>query len=329
MDDSFLMGSGQTIGDLNADIDRTFRRQGHTMIRPYEIAQGLSIHEFHRDEQLVIMLLDRIDRANVRMIQGRGGFGFLHEAGLIGGGGRQLRRKKFQGDVAVEDYLAKGYLPEALINFVALLGWNPGQGSTKEIYTLAELALAFDFAQVNKAGAVFDARKLDWLNAQYIKALPIVELVEKASPFLREKEFFTSAQDNRKTDEYVTRVTEIARERLTTLAEIGDEQRFLFVEPVVDSALLPWKGNSADTTTEALVRAKDILADIPDIDWTRQRLGEILLAEAGEKRGDFLWPLRVALSGAKQSPPPQDIAWVIGKDATLLRIRTSIRLISE
>jgi nondiscriminating glutamyl-tRNA synthetase len=236
---------------------------------------------------------------------------------------------KRQGDVAVEDYLAKGYLPEALINFVALLGWNPGQGSTKEIYTLAELALAFDFAQVNKAGAVFDARKLDWLNAQYIKALPIVELVEKASPFLREKEFFTSAQDNRKTDEYVTRVTEIARERLTTLAEIGDEQRFLFVEPVVDSALLPWKGNSADTTTEALVRAKDILADIPDIDWTRQRLGEILLAEAGEKRGDFLWPLRVALSGAKQSPPPQDIAWVIGKDATLLRIRTSIRLISE
>ncbi|NTW30945.1 MAG: glutamate--tRNA ligase, partial [Candidatus Moranbacteria bacterium] len=73
---------------------------------------------------------------------------------------------KRQGDVAVEDYLTKGYLPEALINFVALLGWNPGQGSTKEVFSLSELAEVFDFAQVNKAGAVFDTRKLDWLNAQ-------------------------------------------------------------------------------------------------------------------------------------------------------------------
>jgi nondiscriminating glutamyl-tRNA synthetase len=231
---------------------------------------------------------------------------------------------KRQGDVAVEEYLAKGYLPEALINFVALLGWNPGQGSTKEVFSLSELVDAFDFAQVNKAGAVFDTRKLDWLNAQYIKAMPVEELSRKVLPFLRQKPFYVSAPDERKTDEYVHRVVTIGQERLSVLSGIGDEHPFLFAEPDVDPSLLPWKGNSAEDTSAALENAKRILTDVADADWTRERLGEILLEAAGEKRGDFLWPLRVALSGTKQSPPPQDIAWVIGKKATVKRIDVSL-----
>lgn len=227
---------------------------------------------------------------------------------------------KRQGDVAVEDYLAKGYLPEALINFVALLGWNPGQGSTKEVFSLSELAEAFDFSQVNRAGAVFDTRKLDWLNARYIKAMPLSELVSRVMPFLRGKEFFLSAPDERKTEPYVGRVVEVGQERLTTLAGIGDEHPFLFDEPTIDPNLLPWKGNDAGATRESLERAQALLEGVVEADWTRERLGEILLEAAGEKRGDFLWPLRVALSGVKQSPPPQDIAWVIGKTSTLSRI---------
>jgi glutamyl-tRNA synthetase len=230
---------------------------------------------------------------------------------------------KRQGDVAVEDYLAKGYLPEALINFVALLGWNPGQGSTKEVFTLSELAEAFDFAQVNKAGAVFDTCKLDWLNAQYIKAMSIGELAERVRPFLEKKDLFIAASDNRKTDDYVRRVVTIGQERLTILSGIGDEHPFLFAEPVIDPVLLPWKGNSSEDTLAALARARDLIAGIPEADWTRERLGEILLSAAGEKRGDFLWPLRVALSGAIQSPPPQDIAWVIGKEDVLARITSA------
>jgi len=234
---------------------------------------------------------------------------------------------KRQGDVAVEDYLAKGYLPEALINFVALLGWNPGQGSTKEVFTLSELSETFDFAQVNKAGAVFDTRKLDWLNAQYIKALSVTELMRLAMPFLREKPFFVAAPEERKTDGFITRVVTIGQERLTTLAGIGDEHPFLFVDPIVDSALLPWKGNDIEATREALGNAKELLDKVSDTDWTRERLGEILLEAAGEKRGDFLWPLRVALSGTKQSPPPQDIAWVIGKTAAKSRIGSALNVI--
>jgi nondiscriminating glutamyl-tRNA synthetase len=230
---------------------------------------------------------------------------------------------KRQGDVAVEDYLAKGYLPEALINFVALLGWNPGQGSTKEIFTLSELAQAFDFAQVNKAGAVFDTRKLDWLNAQYIKMMSVDELTDRVGPFLEKKDYFIAATDTQKATEYVRRVVTVGQERLVKLSDIGDEHTFLFVEPSIDPVLLPWKGNTVADTLASLEKAGELLAGVSEADWTRERLGEILLEAAGEKRGDFLWPLRVALSGAKQSPPPQDIAWVIGKEAVLERTRVA------
>ena len=104
---------------------------------------------------------------------------------------------KRQGDVAVEDYLRKGYLPEALINFVALLGWNPGEGSTQEIFTTGELVKRFDLGHVHKGGAVFDIKKLDWLNAQYIKALTLDQLLEKSVPFFSQKTFFQSAGKSR------------------------------------------------------------------------------------------------------------------------------------
>lgn len=231
---------------------------------------------------------------------------------------------KRQGDVAVEDYLRKGYLPEALVNFVALLGWNPGQGSTQEIFSLDELVAAFDMAQVHKSGAVFDLRKLDWLNARYIKDLPTGALVARAKPIMETKEWFRNAPDERKTDEYVGRVLAVEQERLETFDEAGEGNPFFFAEPVVDPEMLPWKGNSAEDTEASLERARKILAQVPDEDWTRGKIGEILLDAAGDKRGDFLWPLRVALSGAKQSPPPQDIAWVIGRDAALSRIDSAL-----
>lgn len=235
---------------------------------------------------------------------------------------------KRQGDVAVEDYLKKGYLPEALVNFVALLGWNPGQGSTQEVFSLDGLVEAFDMAQVHKSGAVFDLRKLDWLNAHYIKSLPLDDLVARVRPVMETKTWFENASDECRTDEYLGRVLAIEQERLETFDAAGEGNPFFFAEPVVDPTLLPWKGKSIEETKTSLERARETLTRVSDEDWTRERLGEILLEAAGDTRGDFLWPLRVALSGERKSPPPQDIAWVIGRDATLSRVGAALDALS-
>jgi len=239
---------------------------------------------------------------------------------------------KRQGDVAVEDYLAKGYLKEALINFVALLGWNPGKGETQEIFTLAELQEKFDLTKVNKAGAVFDIKKLDWMNAEYIKRLPMDELFARTLPFFSEKEFFKEWRtangecSDTDADLFMKRVLSVERDRLVKLADIGDENPFFFVEPVVEKAMLPWKKSTEDGAKDALGRAVGVIEAVSDRDWTREKLGEILLEAAGDDRGGFLWPLRVALTGAEKSPPPSDIAWVIGKERTLFRIRSALSL---
>ncbi len=234
---------------------------------------------------------------------------------------------KRQGDVAVEDYLKKGYLKEALINFVALLGWNPGSGSTEEIFSLDELAAIFDLAQVHKAGAVFDLKKLDWMNAEYIKQLTLDDLYEKALPFLESR---IQNQESRIKNQnenvtFLKKVLAIEQERLAKLSDAGVNNPFFFAEPSYEAVLLNWKDNSAEATKEALEKAHGILENLTDIEWEKRDVIErILLEAAGEKRGDFLWPLRVALTGAQKSPSPSDCAWVLGRDMSLIRIRQAI-----
>ncbi len=233
---------------------------------------------------------------------------------------------KRQGDVAVEDYLAKGYLKEALINFVALLGWNPGEGSTQEIFSLEELTRVFDLKNVHKAGAVFDAKKLDWMNGEYIKKLSVDDLYEKMSTGgFFDKALVRDAEEEYKTAEYLKKVLAIEHERLTKLSDIGEQNPFFFSELAYDTALLHWKENTSETTKASLEKAMEILSELNSIEWDkRDILEKILLEAAGEKRGDFLWPLRVALTGLQKSPSPADCAWVLGKEASLDRIRGAL-----
>lgn len=241
---------------------------------------------------------------------------------------------KRQGDVAVEDYLAKGYLKEALINFVALLGWNPGKGETQEIFTLPELVERFDLAGVHKSGAVFDLKKLDWLNGEYIKKLPIDDLYERALPFISTKEFYGAWNANHEAwsdaekESFVKRALAIEQDRLAKLSDVGEENQFFFSEnpEYYDAVKLRWKANTAEETASALDAMKQVLISVPEGEWGREGIGNALLAAAGDRRGDFLWPLRMALSGKEKSPPPQDIAWVIGREASLARIEKALAL---
>jgi glutamyl-tRNA synthetase len=234
---------------------------------------------------------------------------------------------KRQGDVAVEDYIKKGYLPEAVVNFVALLGWHPGEGSTQEIFSLEELVEKFDLKKVHKGGAVFDLKKLDWLNAQYIKKLSIDDLYRKSLKFFEQKDFFGSASEEKKSKEYLKKVLTIEQERLNNLSEAGEGVKFFFQDADCDKSLLRWKEMSDSVLKDNLKRARGILESIPETKWTKEFLDKILLDSAGEKRGEFLWPLRVALTGAKKSPPPGEVAWVLGKKESIKRLEQAIKLL--
>lgn len=236
---------------------------------------------------------------------------------------------KRQGDVSVTDYVDKGYVKEAIVNFVALLGWNPGNGSEQEIFSLEELIDAFDVSKVHKAGAVFDLKKLDWINSQYIKNMNADELLRASLPFLGRKEWFGSVPEKRKREEYLARVLEIERERIAKLSDIGEGTPFLFFEPEIEHAMLSWKGAGIEETKDSLRRSLDLLETVADEIWTREHLQNVLFEAAGDKRGDLLWPLRVALTGAQKSPSPFDVAWVLGKEESLSRVRSALDLLSR
>lgn len=235
---------------------------------------------------------------------------------------------KRQGDVSVEDYIKKGYLREAIINFVVLLGWNLGEGSTQEIFPLSELKEIFDIKRVHKAGAVFDLKKLDWLNAQYIKKLSVDELYQKAVEFFKEKDFYISAKEDRKTEKYLKKVLTVERERLIKLLDVGEENKFFFVDDFkIDFEDIRWKDSSKEDTLENLTKAKIVLSEIADKNWQLEDIEKLLLQSAGDKRGDLLFPLRAVLTGEKRSPSPFQVAWVLGKEESIRRIDKALEFL--
>lgn len=239
---------------------------------------------------------------------------------------------KRQSDVAVEDYLKQGYLPEALLNFVVLLGWHPGQGKTQEIFTLPELTETFSLAQVHKSGAVFDLQKLEWMNREYIKSLSVDTLYGRiAAGHFFEQEIIKNAPQVMQTKAYLKRVLSVEQGRLTKLSDIGTTHTFFFIrKPAYAPSLLRWKQNPPAMTKASLQKARELLSVLPTAVWSEQAtLEKTLLDAAGDKRGDFLWPLRVALTGARHSPSPAEIAWVLGRDITLERLNQAIKIIDE
>lgn len=253
---------------------------------------------------------------------------FAHLPLLLDPSKKKLSKRK--GDKSVDGFLERGYLKEAILNFVALLGWNPGQGETQEIFSLEELVQKFSLENVNISGAVFDTQKLDWMNHLYImKKTPkdLVHLIRKGK-FLEKKEFYQKAPLLAQTDTYLEKVLTIEQERLVTLFEVGEKNQFFFTETLkYPPSLLVWKENSPEATREALKQAEKTFMEIKDDDWTQENLKRILLKGAGEKRGDFLWPLRVALTGIERSPSPMDVAWVLGKEESLRRVQKALVLL--
>lgn len=226
---------------------------------------------------------------------------------------------KRHGAAAVYEYKEQGYLPQAIVNFMALLGWHPEH--EREVFSKEELLKEFLLKRVQKAGAVFDLEKLNWLNKEHIKITDNKILAELISPFLK--------QDWQKSSEYLEKIIELEKPRLTVLKDIADKIDFFFKEPEFDKNLLKWKETqSLEDVKENLGKVYELLKEIPEREFRKEKIEEILMPFAEEKgRGDVLWPMRVALSGRKQSPGPFEIAEVLGKDKTLKRIENALSLI--
>lgn len=225
---------------------------------------------------------------------------------------------KRQGDVAVEDYLKKGYLPETLVNFVALLGWNPT--SDREVYSHDELRNLFDLAKVNKAGAVFNVEKLDWLNAQYIKTMPTERYLELTHPFIAELACDGSFAD---------RCLNLVRDRVTKPQDVTELTQFFFRDQLDYSTVsLTWKTQTKGDAKERLMAVRDAISsssesDALDVTSVESTI-KSLMTDKGWGNGDTLWPTRVALSGQEKSPGPFELVAAYGKERAIKRLNDAI-----
>jgi glutamyl-tRNA synthetase len=244
----------------------------------------------------------------------------------------KTKLSKRQGDVGVEDYIKKGYSKEAITNFVAFLGWNPGGGDEKEIFTLKELEEAFSIEKVHKAGAVFNIEKLDWFNwkwekENFTKETQNMSPEEKAEKLLEKCEKYLS-DDQKKDKEILLKALLIVEEKiLKTPKETSDNIGFYFNIPEYDKELLTHEKMKVDFSQAllSLEKAKEDLQKLDD--WTEESLKQTLLEtvqKLGVKNGQVLWPLRAALTGVQFSPGVFESAWILEKEETLARIDTAI-----
>ncbi len=227
---------------------------------------------------------------------------------------------KRQGDVAVEDYLAKGYLQAALINYVALLGWHPS--SDEEFFTLEQLIKEFDLDRLQKSGAVFDVEKLNWYNSYYIR-----QAVEQNIPaYYQDVLAFVRAKVLPGVDEtLLEKIIKVYSPRLEYLMLLKDRSQYIFDLPDYPAAMLVFKKSTKEVTTKGLRAVIKALTDINVTRWVAVEQLDSLLKEVvtteGLSFGDVLWPVRVALSGVEQSPSPAELAWILGREESLRRLQ--------
>lgn len=232
---------------------------------------------------------------------------------------RKKLSKRF-AETSVLEYRKDGYLPEAIVNFLALLGWHPK--GDREIFSLQELVREFDLKRVQKAGAVFDQEKLDWLNAQYIKKLPSGELVSRLEPRLQERGVKT-------TKKMIKKLVEVERERMRKLGDFVKLTGFFFELPDYEPKLLIWKDDTATKTREILRELLPLLEKTPAKDFeNKDKVNQILYGLAQKYgKGSVFWPLRVALSGQAASPDPLSIMEILDKKEIVARITLALNKI--
>ncbi len=252
-------------------------------------------------------------------------------------GSDKSKLSKRHGAVSVIEYKKQGYLPESVINMLALLGWNPG--NDREIYSIQQLINDFSLEKIQKSGAVFNIKKLDFLNGFYIRQKTVENLTQLCIPYLIDanliKEETLSHYEITETKEkvgieYIKKIIIISQQRLKKLSEIVEHTSFFFKEKIdYDKSLLKWKESEEKETLECIDKIENLLLKISN--WDIDNLQNTVMNEA-EKMGDrgkILWPLRAALTGEKSSPGPIEILEILGKEKSINRIKEAKQKLKE
>jgi nondiscriminating glutamyl-tRNA synthetase len=238
---------------------------------------------------------------------------------------RSKMSKRFS-DVALANYRERGYLPDAIVNFIGLLGWHPKDDH--EVFTRDYATEHFDITRVQQSGAIFNEEKLDFVNREHMRMMSIIELVTLATPFYKKADIAipTAADENY---EMLQKAVALQLGRAKTLVDVVEGSKFFFAMPEYEPKLLCWKETSVSDTLESLRATLAILEAHAANQFERAPLLEALTSLTEKMgRGVVLWPLRVSLSGQAASPDPMEIMEVLGKKESLTRLSTAIEKLS-
>jgi len=234
---------------------------------------------------------------------------------------------KRHGAIAVTEYRENGFLPEAIVNFLAILGWSPqSRGEEENVLSFDDVVEKFELEKVSKSGAVFDIKKLEWINKQYIKKIPQGDLRE----IIREK--ILAGGLSISNEEMFVRSIPLIIEKISTLNEASAvwQEELLFLEktPMCDVEKLVWKDEGVLKTKENLSKILEIIQVIDSSEFSAERIKELIFPFADSVgRGGVLWPMRFSLTGQEKSPDPFMSAYLLGKDESILRISQAVNLL--
>jgi len=242
---------------------------------------------------------------------------------------------KRDGAKDVMEYKSEGYLPEAMVNFLAFIGWNPGD--EREIVTPEELVQIFDISKIHHSGGRFNEEKLQWINREYLKRLSYEEQEEYITKFIPE----SIKQLSGFTSTMIHNITPIIMERISvgkdviTMAEMG-ELNYFFEQPTLNKDDLFFKSskikqeNKYEVLAGYLTHLISLIESMSDMDFTKETVKETIWAYAEEVgKGDILWPMRYALSGLDKSPDPFLLSEVLQKEETLSRLNKAILILQK
>lgn len=254
---------------------------------------------------------------------------FAHLPIILSATGKGKMSKR-DGGTTIKEYRDAGYLPQAIMNFLGLLGWHPV--GDEEVLTTAQMAEAFSLERVQKAGAKFNIEKLNWFSNYYIRQTEDAKLLE-----MLKAEFLPALIDPLRaqgvdipTDSQLIKIIALTKERINKLSDFLPAFSPFIKLPAYEPKLLVWKKGTLEGAREHLGAVSAAIELIPEVEFTKANLEAKLMPMAESKgKGDVLWPLRVALSGSEFSPGPFEILEILGKHESLLRIDFALTKLAE